>query len=131
MAKFFIDRPIFAIVLSIFITIAGLVSITQLPIAQYPQITAPVVNVSASYVGANAEVVEQAVGQAIEQQVNGVENMVDMRSTSDDNGQYSLNVKFELGVNPDMATVQVQNRVAQATAKIPAAVQSSGITVQK
>ncbi len=132
MAKFFIDRPIFAIVLSIVITLGGLIAAFNLPIAQYPQITPPQVSVSAFYAGANADVIEQTVAQVIEQQVNGVEDMIAMQSTSSDNGSYySLSVKFELGKNPDIATVQTQNRVAQSNAALPGDVQSAGVTTFK
>ncbi len=95
MAKFFINRPIFAIVLAIMITIMGLVSAFNLPIAQYPQISPPTVAVSTSYQGANADVVDQTVAQTIEDQVNGVEGMASMSSTSTDAGSYSLSVQFE------------------------------------
>ena len=122
MARFFIDRPVFAIVLSIFITLAGLISIFNLPIAQYPQISPPRVTVSTNYVGASAETVEQSVAQAIEQQVNGVEGMIDMRSTSDNSGGYELSAIFEIGRDGDMASVQVQNRVAQANSQLPSEV---------
>ena len=131
MAKFFIDRPIFAIVVSIFIVLGGLIAGVNLPIAQYPQITPPTINVSANYNGANADVVEQSIGQVIELQVNGTEGMVTMDSTSADNGVYSLNVKFELGKDADLASVQTQNRVTQANAQLPTEVTSSGIVTKK
>ena len=131
MARFFIDRPVFAIVLSIFITLAGLISIFNLPIAQYPQISPPRVTVSTNYVGASAETVEQSVAQAIEQQVNGVEGMIDMRSTSDNSGGYKLSAIFEIGRDGDMASVQVQNRVAQANSQLPSEVITSGINTKK
>ena len=132
MAKFFIDRPIFAIVLSVVITLGGLISAFNLPVSQYPQITPPQVSVSTAYQGANADVIEQTVAQVIEQQVNGVEDMIAMQSTSSDNGSYySLSVKFQLGKNPDLATVQTQNRVAQANASLPAEVQTAGVTTYK
>ena len=131
MARFFIDRPVFAIVLSIFITLAGLISIFNLPIAQYPQISPPRVTVAANYVGASAETVEQSIAQAIEQQVNGVEGMIDMRSTSDNSGGYKLSAIFDLGRDGDMASVQVQNRVSQANSQLPAEVISSGVTTKK
>ncbi|MDR3560627.1 MAG: multidrug efflux RND transporter permease subunit [Negativicutes bacterium] len=131
MARFFIDRPIFAIVLSIVITLVGGISAFNLPIAQYPQITPPQVTVSATYQGANADVVEQTVAQVIERQVNGVEDMIAMQSTSSDNGTYSLSVKFELGKDPDLATVQTQNRVAQSNAALPQDVQTAGVTTVK
>ncbi|WP_425060490.1 Efflux pump membrane transporter BepE [Sporomusa carbonis] len=131
MAKFFIDRPVFAIVLSIIITAVGLISAFNLPIAQYPQITPPQIMVMTNYRGANAEVVEQSVAQVVEQQVNGVENMVAMQSTSSDSGAYSVNVKFELGKDPDIAAVQTQNRVAQANPSLPSEVQQAGMTIRK
>ena len=132
MAKFFIDRPIFAIVLSILITLGGTIAAFSLPVAQYPQITPPQVSVSAAYQGANADVIEQTVAQVIEQNVNGVEDMIAMQSTSSDNGSYySLSVKFELGKNADIATVQTQNRVAQANAALPQDVQTAGVTTVK
>jgi hydrophobe/amphiphile efflux-1 (HAE1) family protein len=130
-ARFFIERPIFAIVLSVIITLAGLISAFNLPIARYPQITPPQVNVTANYQGANAEVVEQTVAQLVEQQVNGAENMVSMDSTSSDSGSYMLSVKFELGKDADIAAVQTQNRVSLATASLPGAVTQSGVTTQK
>ncbi|WP_378956748.1 efflux RND transporter permease subunit [Pelosinus sp. sgz500959] len=131
MAKFFIDRPIFAIVLSIVITLVGLISAFNLPIAQYPQITPPQVSVSGSYTGANAEVVEQTMAQSIELQVNGTEDMVSMTSTSSDSGSYTLTAKFDLSKNADMATVQTQNRVAQANASLPTEVTTAGLTTRK
>ncbi|WP_371371675.1 efflux RND transporter permease subunit [Sporomusa aerivorans] len=131
MAQFFINRPIFAIVIAILITLAGGIAAFNLPIAQYPQITPPQVSVSTSYTGANADVVEKTVAQVIEQQVNGVEGAVAMTSTSADSGRYSLNVKFELGENPDMVTMYTQNRVAQANAGLPQDVQLSGVTTRK
>lgn len=131
MARFFIDRPVFAIVLSLFITIAGLISIFNLPISQYPQITPPRITVSANYVGASAETVEESVAQSIEQKVNGAEGMMDMRSTTDNNGGYKLSVLFDLGRDGDMSSVQVQNRVAQANSALPTEVIAAGITTQK
>ena len=131
MAKFFIDRPIFAIVVSVLIVLGGMIAGLNLPIAQYPQITPPTVNVTASYNGANSDVVEQSVAQVIELQVNGTEGMVSMDSTSSDNGMYSLNVKFELGKDADLASVQTQNRVAQANPQLPTDVTNSGIVTKK
>lgn len=131
MAKFFIDRPIFAIVLSIFITLGGAIAAFNLPIAQYPQIVPPRVNISTTYSGANAEVVEQSIAQLIEQQVNGVEDMVSMTSTSADNGIYGLDVRFELEKNGDIASVQTQNRVTQATAQLPLEVTQNGVLTRK
>lgn len=131
MANFFIDRPIFAIVLSIIITMGGLIAAFNLPVAQYPQITPPQISVSTAYQGANAEVVDQAVSQVVEQQVNGVEGMVSMQSTSSDSGMYSLTVQFEPEKNADIAAVQTQNRVAQANAALPQDVQQTGISTRK
>ncbi|WP_417209130.1 efflux RND transporter permease subunit [Acidaminococcus fermentans] len=131
MAKYFIDHPVFACVIAIIITLVGIISAYNLPIAQYPQISNPRISVSANYVGASAEVVEESVAQAIEKQVNGVDNMVDMNSTSDNQGNYTLNVKFELGTDPDMDSVKVQNRVAQASASLPSEVSTYGVTTKK
>ncbi|MDY4146360.1 MAG: efflux RND transporter permease subunit [Acidaminococcus fermentans] len=131
MAKYFIDHPVFACVIAIIITLVGIISAYNLPIAQYPQISNPRISVSANYVGASAEVVEESVAQAIEKQVNGVDNMVDMNSTSDNQGNYTLNVKFELGTDPDMDSVKVQNRVAQASASLPSEVSTYGVTTEK
>ena len=131
MAKFFIERPIFAIVLSIMILVTGTIAGLQLPIAQYPQIQPPTVSVSAMYTGANAEVVNQTVAQVVEEQINGVQGMNYMSSSSDDSGAYSLEVVFDLGVDGDIAAVKVQNSVAQANASLPAEVTASGITTRK
>ncbi|WP_371371046.1 efflux RND transporter permease subunit [Sporomusa aerivorans] len=131
MANFFINRPVFAIVLSIIITIIGGIAAFSLPVAQYPQISPPTVSVSANYWGANADVVNQTVAQVIEQQVNGAAGMVSMSSTSSDAGTYSLNVQFESGKDADNAAVQTQNRVAEATAGLPGSVQASGVTTRK
>ena len=131
MAKYFIDHPVFACVIAIIITLVGIISAYNLPIAQYPQISNPRISVSTNYVGASAEVVEQSVAQAIEKQVNGVDNMVDMNSTSDNQGNYTLNVKFELGTDPDMDSVKVQNRVSQASASLPSEVSTYGVTTKK
>lgn len=131
MAQFFINRPIFAIVLSIIITIIGVTAAVNLPVAQYPQISPPTVSVSTSYQGANADVVDQSVAQVVEQQVNGVEGMSSMSSTSTDAGSYSLSVQFESGENPDTAAVQTQNRVSEANASLPSTVQSTGVTTRK
>jgi len=131
MANFFINRPIFAIVLSIIITIIGVTSAFNLPVAQYPQISPPTISISTSYQGANAEVIDQTVAQIIEQQINGVEGMSYMSSTSTDSGSYSLTVQFESGTNADTAAVQTQNRVSEATPSLPSDVQTAGITTRK
>ncbi|MFN9573205.1 MAG: efflux RND transporter permease subunit [Betaproteobacteria bacterium] len=131
MARFFIDRPVFAIVLALVMLIGGAVAGFGLPIAQYPQITLPTIRVQAAYPGASAEVVERAVAQAIEEQVNGVEGMVYMQSSSAGNGAYQLDVTFDLARNADIASVQVQNRVAQANARLPQEALSAGVTTKK
>ena len=130
-SKFFIERPIFATVLALLIIVAGLVTLRMLPIEQYPNITPPTVQVNAVYPGANAETVAQTVGIPIEQQVNGVEGMMYMSSTSSASGAYSLTVTFEVGTDIDMATVMVQNRVSVAMNTLPEAVKQQGVTVQK
>ena len=131
MAKFFIDHPVFACVISIIIALVGGISAMSLPVAQYPQISYPRISVSTNYVGANAEVIEETVAQAIEKQVNGVDDMIDMRSTSDNSGNYSLDVKFNLSSDADMDMVKVQNRVAQANASLPSEVTQYGVTTRK
>ena len=131
MAKFFIERPIFAIVISIIIVLAGTIAGLNLPIAQYPQIQPPTVSVSATYIGANADVVNQTVAQIIEEQVNGVQGMDYMDSTSDDTGRYSLSVVFDLGIDGDIASVKVQNNVAQANSSLPSEVKDSGVITKK
>ncbi len=131
MAKFFIHRPIFAIVISLIIVLVGILAGLQLPIAQYPQISPPTVSVSTTYTGANAEVVDQTIAQVIEQQVNGTQGMDYMSSNSDDTGRYSLSVVFEVGTDSDMDAVKVQNNVAVANASLPSAVQSVGVVTRK
>lgn len=130
-SSFFIDRPVFATVLSIVLVIGGAVAGLTLPVAQYPEITPPTVSVSAFYPGADARVVADTVAAPIEQQVNGVEGMLYMSSTSNANGSYSLNVTFELGTDIDLAQVLVQNRVAIANPQLPDAVKQTGVTVKK
>jgi len=131
LSRFFIDRPIFAIVISIIIVVAGLVAFTKLPVAQYPEISPPTVQVSANYPGANAKVVSETVAQPIELQVNGVEGMLYMSSTCSANGGYSLTVTFEVGTDLDMAAVMVQNRVAIAEPMLPEEVKRLGVTTKK
>ncbi len=130
-SKIFIERPRFAIVIAIVMTIAGVISLFSLPISLYPEITPPQVYVSASYTGASAEVVANTIGIPIEQEVNGVEDMLYMDSTSSNSGDYSLSVSFEVGTDPDMAQVKVQNRVQQAVTKLPTEVQQNGISVKR
>ena len=130
-SRFFIDRPIFASVLSIIITLAGGIAVFRLPIAQYPEITPPTVEVSACYPGANAQVVADTVAAPIEQQVNGVEGMLYMSSQCTNDGNYTLTVTFKLGVDLNMAQVLVQNRVALAQPILPDLVTRKGVTVKK
>ncbi|MGF1445844.1 MAG: efflux RND transporter permease subunit [Pikeienuella sp.] len=130
-SQVFISRPRLALVISIVITLAGLVAIGRLPVAQFPEIVPPQVKVTAFYPGAGAEVVEQTVAQPIEQQIVGVDDMIYMKSTSGADGSYSLAVSFAVGTDPDIATVNVQNRVSAATAQLPAEVNATGVTVRK
>jgi multidrug efflux pump len=127
----FIDRPIFATVLSVVIVIVGTVALTQLPIAQYPEVAPPTITVTANYPGANAKVVADTVATPIEQEVNGVENMIYMSSRCTNDGQMLLDVTFKLGTNLDMAQVLVQNRVKIAEAKLPEDVKRQGVTTKK
>jgi len=130
-SRFFIDRPIFAAVLSIFIVLAGLAAMRTLPIAQYPEIAPPVVTVQAVYPGASAEVIEQTVAAPIENAITGVEKMIYMSSTSGSNGIVQIQVTFDIGTNADQATVDVNNRVKQAEARLPEEVRRQGVTVVK
>src|SRR5882724_10072428 len=128
---FFIRRPIVAAVLAILILLMGAVSFPTLPVAQYPQIAPPVIRVSAVYPGASAQVIADTVAAPIEQQVNGVEGMIYMESTSATDGSYTLNVSFEVGTDVDIASVLVQNRVAIALAQLPDEVRRQGVTTTK
>ncbi len=130
-SHFFIDRPIFAAVVSIVFVILGGVAFARLPVAQYPEIAPPVINVSGQYPGASAEVVASTVVTPIEQQINGVENMIYMYSNSTADGRFSIQVSFDLGTNLDIAQVQVQNRVSIAQPRLPADVRNIGVTVNK
>src|SRR5690349_10909719 len=130
-SRFFIDRPIFAAVLSLVFVIFGLVSFGRLPVAQYPEIAPPVINVTGQYPGASADVVPATVVTPLEQQINGVENMLYVTSNSTGDGRFSIAVTFELGTNLDIAQVQVQNRLAIAQPRLPAEVRNIGVTVAK
>lgn len=131
MSKFFIRRPIFAIVISIIIVLLGTISLLTLPIAQYPQISPPTISLSASYTGANATIVNQTVAQVIEEQLNGLENMSYMSSTSSNDGSYSLSIVFDLDSDGDTDSVNVQNNANLAKNSLPSDVQTTGLTVRK
>ena len=130
-SRFFIDRPIFAAVLSIFIVLAGLAAVRALPIAQYPEIAPPVVTVQAVYPGASADVLEQTVAAPLENQITGVEKMLFMSSTSASNGVVQIQVTFDIGTDVDQAALNVNNRVKQVEARLPAEVRRQGVTVVK
>jgi hydrophobe/amphiphile efflux-1 (HAE1) family protein len=131
MGQFFIRRPIVAMVISIVMVIAGAVALVGLPIAQYPEITPPLIQVTTTYTGASAVDVEESVATPIEQQVNGVENMIYMKSTNANDGTYKLEVSFEVGSDLDISNVLVQNRVSQGTATLPPQVKTYGVNVKK
>ena len=129
--SFFIDRPVFSIVISILIVIIGLIGLTMLPIDQYPQITPPVVKISASYPGASALTVSQAVATPIEQELNGTPGMLYMESNSSNSGGFSATVTFDISTNPDLAAVEIQNRIKLAESRLPAEVVQNGIEIEK
>ena len=131
LARFFIDRPVLACVLSIVILLLGAIAAGLLPVAEYPEVTPPMVRVTAYYPGANAQVVADTVAAPIEQQVNGVEKMLYMSSQSNNDGSYTLDVTFELGTELNMAQVLVQNRVAIAEPSLPDVVKAIGVTTKK
>ncbi|WP_017168523.1 efflux RND transporter permease subunit [Xanthomonas phaseoli] len=131
MARFFIDRPIFAWVIAIVITLAGALSILSLPLEQYPNIAPPTINVSATYTGASAQTVQNSVTQILEQQMTGLDHLLYMSSSSSSAGTASITLTFDSGTDPDTAQVQVQNKVSQGEAMLPEAVQSNGVTVTK
>src|SRR5579875_1191576 len=130
LSDFFIERPKFATVVSIVIVLAGLIALAVIPVAQYPEITPPVIQVTAAYPGADPQVVADSVAAPIEEQVNGAKNMLYMSSTSTE-GSYTLSVTFAIGTDPDLAQVDVKNRVALATPRLPPAVVQQGLSVKQ
>jgi len=131
MFRKFIERPVLSTVISVIIVLLGILGLVELPIEQYPDIAPPTVRVSASYSGANAEVVLNSVIIPLEEQINGVEGMTYMTSSATNDGGASISVYFKVGTDPDMAAVQVQNRVSSATSLLPADVTRAGVTVRK
>src|SRR5512139_3256595 len=131
MARFFIDRPIFAWVIAIIIMLAGGLALTQLPISMYPNIAPPAVTINATYPGASARVVEDAVTQVIEQNMKGLDGLIYMSSTSQASGNASVTLTFESGTDPDIAQVQVQNKLQLAMPLLPQEVQRQGVNVTK
>ena len=131
MAKFFIDRPIFAWVIALFVMVLGAVSITQLPIAQYPSVAPPTIVISAAYPGASAQTLEDSVLAVIEREMNGAPRLAYMEAVSQANGSGSITLSFEPGTNADLAQVEVQNRLARATPRLPAVVNQQGVRVEK
>src|SRR6478735_10873284 len=131
MARFFVNRPIVAMVMSIIIVLLGVVAMQRLPVAQYPEIVPPMIQVTTTFIGASATDVEGSVATPIEQQVNGVENMIYMKSTNANDGTLTLKVSFEVGSNQDMDNVFTQNRVSEAMPQMPQSVKNYGVTVKK
>src|SRR6188768_3917799 len=131
MARFFVNRPIVAIVISIITVLLGVVAMSGLPISQYPEVVPPMVQVTTTFVGAGATDVETAVATPLEQKINGVENMIYMKSTNANDGTLTLKVSFEVGANLDMANVLTQNRVSEATPQLPQSVKNYGVSVKK
>jgi multidrug efflux pump len=131
MPRFFIDRPVFAWVIAILITLAGTIAMLELPVSAYPPIAPPQVSVTASYPGASAEVVEKTVTSVIEQQLTGIDNLLYFDSSSRDNGQAQITLTMQTGTDPDVAQVQVQNRLSTAEPRLPREVVQNGITVAK
>ena len=128
---FFIDRPVFSTVLSILIVIVGIIGLALLPVDQYPQITPPVVKISATYPGASALTVSQAVATPIEQELNGTPGMIYMQSSSSNSGSLNITVTFDVSADADLAAVEIQNRVKLAESRLPAEVIQNGITIEK
>jgi len=131
MAKFFIDRPVFAWVVSIFIMLAGIMAITRLPVAQYPNVAPPSISITATYAGASAQTVQDTVTSVIEQRMNGLDHLLYMSSSSSASGQATVTLYFESGTDPDIAQVQVQNKLQLAVPSLPMTVQQQGIVVTK
>ena len=131
LSAIFVDRPRLAVVISIILTLAGLIAWTRIPVSQFPDIVPPQVRVTTRFPGASAAVVESTVAQPLEAAINGVDRMLFMKSNSSNDGSYSLTVTFDLGTNPDINTVNVNNRVQAALSRMPAEVQRQGITVNK
>lgn len=131
MAKFFIDRPIFAWVIAIIIMLAGALAIMKLPVAQYPTIAPPAITIAANYPGADATTVQNTVTQVIEQNMNGIDNLLYMSSSSDSSGNVQLTLTFNSGTDPDIAQVQVQNKLQLAMPLLPQEVQQQGVSVEK
>ena len=130
-SRFFIDRPIFAAVLSIVIFVAGAIAIPLLPISEYPEVVPPTVVVQATYPGANPKVIAETVSSPLEEQINGVENMMYMKSVAGSDGVLQMTITFAPGTDPNKAQVDVQNRVSQALSRLPSEVVSLGVTTQK
>ncbi|MET0534951.1 MAG: efflux RND transporter permease subunit, partial [Steroidobacter sp.] len=131
LARFFVSRPIFAWVIAIVIMLAGSAAIVSLPIAQYPDVAPPTVSINATYTGADAQTVENSVTQVLEQQLTGLDGLMYFSSSSSSSGSASISVTFEQGTDPDVAQVQVQNKVQQALSRLPSSVQQQGVTVTK
>src|ERR1700693_6108905 len=131
MARFFIDRPVFAMVIAIIVILLGAFAIPNLPIATYPEVVPPVIQITANYLGGNSIDLEKTVAQPIEEQLAGLDGMLYFLSSSANNGSISISVTFQLGTNPDTATVQTQNKVNLALPRLPPEVQRQGVTVKK
>src|SRR5512143_2824404 len=131
MARFFIDHPVFAMVVAIVIVILGAVAVPTLPVASYPEVVPPVVQISTNYLGGNAQDLEKTVAQPIEEQLIGLDGMLYFLSNSSNEGTLNIQVTFRLGTNPDIAAVQTQNRVNIAMPRLPPEVQRQGVTVKK
>ena len=125
--RFFVDRPIFAVVLSVLMLIAGGITLFQLPLSEYPSVTPPTVQVTAAYPGASPEVIAETVAAPLEQAINGVENMLYMSSQSATDGRMTISISFKQGTDPDVAQIQVQNRVSRALPRLPEEVQRIGV----